>query len=105
MQPMVLSQKDAESEFIYLSKLIGGYTEKLKGHDRLVINFSKLGTIIDYLSSHKLFSVKAESFVKWLDIYYFLNNTSVINILEYKELKRKASLINNIRKIKTTSSV
>jgi hypothetical protein len=32
---MVLSQKDAEVEISYLSRIMGGYTEKdKKGHDR-----------------------------------------------------------------------
>ena len=30
---------DAELEFLYLSILIQGYTEKLRQHDRMVVNY------------------------------------------------------------------
>jgi len=59
-----LGQKDAELEFLYISKLINGYTEKDKIYNRVVVNYSKMNTVIDYLSSHKLISVKAKSLEK-----------------------------------------
>ena len=100
-QRMVLSQKDAELELGYLSSIMGGYTEKdQKGHDRLVVNYSYLGSLIDYLSTRKLYSVKAESFKKWMEIFYIRKNNSVLNDRQLRELKIKAAFINSMRKIK-----
>jgi hypothetical protein len=64
IQRFVIEQKDAELEFNLLSKLINGYTEKLRGNDRIVINYLKLDVLIEYLNTFKLNSVKAESFEK-----------------------------------------
>jgi hypothetical protein len=64
IQRFVLGQKDAEAEFMYLSFLLNGYTEKLKNNDRLVINFNKLNILIGYLNYHKLHSVKEKSLEK-----------------------------------------
>jgi hypothetical protein len=64
IQRFVLAQKDAESEFIFISKLINGYTEKLKGHDRIVINYLKLDLLIEYLTIFELRTAKAQSFAK-----------------------------------------
>jgi hypothetical protein len=64
IQRFVLAQKDAEAEFMYLSLLLNGYTEKLKKNDRLVINFNKLNILIGYLNDHKLHSVKEKSLEK-----------------------------------------
>lgn len=98
-QRFVLGQKDAELEFLYISKLINGYTEKNKIYDRVVVNYSKMNTVIDYLSSHKLISVKAKSLEKWLEIYRIRKNKVVLNENDYKLLKKKASLINSLRKM------
>lgn len=99
IQRFVLGQKDAELEFLYLSKLIQGYTEKLKQHDRIVINYLKLDTLIEYLNSHKLYSIKAKSFEKWMEIYNIRKNKSSLEPLDYKQLKKKSSFINALRKI------
>lgn len=99
VQRLVLAQKDAELEFLYISKLINGYTEKNKIYDRVVVNYSRLNTIIDYLSSHKLISVKAKSLEKWMEIYRIRKNKTVLNENDIKLLKKKASLINSLRKI------
>jgi hypothetical protein len=64
IQRFVLGQKNAEEEFIFISNLINGYTEKLKGYDRIVINYLKLDILIRYLNEFNLNSVKAESFDK-----------------------------------------
>ena len=94
IQRFVLGQKDAEFEFVVLSELINGYTEKLKGNDRLVINYLKLDILIGYLNTFKLKSVKAESFEKWMEIYKYRKNRSDSEIINYNELKKKASFIN-----------
>jgi hypothetical protein len=99
IQRFVLGQKDAEAEFIYLSLLLDGYTEKLKNNDRLVINFRKLNNLLDYLKNHKLYSVKEKSLEKWLEIYYIrVNQNSPLDIAHYNSIKKKASLINSLRK-------
>lgn len=97
IQRFVLEQKDAELEFLYLSKLLEGYTEKLKGHDRLVVNYLKLNSLIEYLNAHRLYSTKAKSFEKWIEIYQYRKNKSASEQIDYKHLKKNASLINFLR--------
>jgi hypothetical protein len=99
IQRFVLGQKNAESEFIYLSELIDGYTEKLKQHDRLVVNYLNLNILIEYLNRHKLYSTKYKSFDKWMEIYNFRCNKEKCELIDYGLLKKKASLINQLRKI------
>lgn len=101
IQRIVIGQKDAELEFNYLSNLLNGYTEKLKGHNRLVINYSNLSRIICYLNNHKLYSIKAKSYDKWLDIYNMRKNRNKLEKIDYVFIKKKASLINSLRKILT----
>jgi len=55
-----MAQKDAELEFSYLSQLIQGNLEKYKSYDRVVVNYLKLDTIIEYFS-RQLYSIKAKS--------------------------------------------
>ncbi len=98
VQRFVLGQKDAELEFLYLSKLVKGYTEKLKGHDRLVVNYLKLDILIEYLNTHKLYSIKAKSFEKWMEIYNYRKNKPASEQIDYIQLKKNASLINLLRK-------
>jgi hypothetical protein len=81
-------------EFIFLSKLINGYTEKLKNHDRLVINYLKLDILIEYLNKFNLNSEKAKSFKKWMEIYEYRKNKPTLEKINYNELKKKASFIN-----------
>ena len=102
-QRIVLGQKDAEQEFNYLSSILDGYTEKLKGHDRLVINYSNSpcrdGKILHYLNHHSLHSVKAKSYNKWLEIYNIRNSQKFLDKADFILIKKKASLINCLRKI------
>lgn len=98
-QRIVLGQKDAEQEFNYLSNMLDGYTEKLKGHDRLVINYSNSNKILQYLSHHSLYSVKAKSHSKWLEIYNIRKNKKFLDQFDFVSIKKKASLINCMRKI------
>ena len=63
------------------------------------MNFFALDIIIDYLSRYKLHSVKAESLEKWLEIYDYRKNKPSTEIVDYDQLKKKASLINQLRKI------
>lgn len=97
LQRFVLGQKDAELEFLYLSKLIGGYTQKLKQHDRLVVNYLKLYTLIAYLNRHKLYSIKAKSFEKWVEIYNYRKDSNLDE--KYPLIKKRAAYINSIRKL------
>jgi hypothetical protein len=99
IQRIVVGQKDAEIEFNYLSNMLTGYTEKLKGHNRLVINYSNLSKIIFYLNDHKLYSSKSKSYQKWIEIYDIRKNRNTLDPIDYKFIKKKASLINSIRKI------
>jgi len=94
VQRFVLGQKDAEPEFIYLSGLIDGYTEKLKGYDRIVVNYLKLDILIKYLNTFKLNTAKAQSYEKWIEIYDYRKNKPASEIINYSEIKKKASFIN-----------
>ena len=99
IQRFVLGQKDAEQEFKFLSLLLNGYTEKLKNNDRLVINFSNLNILLAYLNNHKLYSTKEKSLEKWLEIYNIrISNKNPLNSEFYNTIKKKASLINSLRK-------
>jgi hypothetical protein len=100
VQRFALGQKDAELEFSYLSKLIGGNLEKCKNcFSRVIVNYSNLGAIINYLSIHGLYSIKAKSLENWLEIYDYRKNKPASEKVDYKQLKQKASLINQLRKI------
>nr|YP_010218788.1 hypothetical protein LK370_mgp035 [Morchella brunnea]UBU98595.1 hypothetical protein [Morchella brunnea] len=108
VQRFALSQKDAELEFLFLSKLVQGNLEKCKGFDRIIVNYSNLDIIINYLNTHNLHSIKAKSLEKWLQIYEYRKNKPAkplqglcISPLEdasekvdYKQMKKDASLIN-----------
>lgn len=93
-QRIVLGQKDAEKEFTFLSNMLDGYTEKLKKDDRLVIHYSNSDKILHYLNHHPLYSVKAKSYSKWLEIHNIRKNKK---FMDRDDLK--ASLINILRKI------
>lgn len=99
MQRMVISQKNAESEFAYISKLIQGYTEKLKIYDRIVVNYLKLDIIIQYLNIHKLRSNKEKAFYNWMEIYNFRKSKKRMTLKDVINIKNKAKLINKLRKI------
>jgi hypothetical protein len=66
MQRIVIAQNETEKEFLYLSKLLEGYTEKGEHirKDRIVVNYLKLNVVINYLIKYKLRTIKAKSFEK-----------------------------------------
>ena len=99
VQRFSIAQKEAEPEFFYLKDLLKGNYELRKSYSRIVVNFFALDIIIDYLSRYKLHSVKAESLEKWLEIYDYRKNKPSTEIVDYDQLKKKASLINQLRKI------
>lgn len=99
VQRFSIAQKEAEPEFFYLKDLLKGNYELRKSYSRIVVNFCALDIIIDYLSRYKLHSVKAESLEKWLEIYDYRKNKPSTEIVDYDKLKKKASLINQLRKI------
>lgn len=77
IQRYVLSQKDSKEELIFLTSLLKGYVEKSTRCDRLVINFSELDHIINYLEIYPLRSSKNQSFTIWKAIWSYrkkLNN-------------------------------
>ena len=100
-QRIVLGQKDAEKEFTFLSNMLDGYTEKQKGDDRLVIHYSNSNKILHYLNHHPLYSVKAKSYSKWLEIHNIRKNNAkkFMDRDDFTSIKKKASLINILRKI------
>ena len=99
VQRFSIAQKDAEPEFFYLKDLLNGNYELWKNYSRIVVNFYALDIIINYLSKYELHSVKAKSLKKWLEIYDYRKNKSSIEKVDYVQLKKKASLINQLRKI------
>jgi len=99
IQRFVLGQVNAKDEFIFLSKLLEGYYEEYKDQNRVVINYLKTDLLISYLNSYKLRSIKKKSFENWMEIYLYRKNNKNFTELDYKLLKKKASLINQLRKI------
>ena len=99
VQRFSLVQKDTKPEFLFLSELLKGNYEMRKDFSRIVINFYNLDTIINYLTKYKLYSVKAKSLEKWLEIYEYRKNKPSSEKVDYSLLKKKASLINQLKKI------
>ena len=61
---------------------------------------SPLPTVWWVNNTHKLYSIKAKSFEKWMEIYHYRKNKPASEPIDYKQLKKKrASLINLLRKI------
>lgn len=87
-QRLIISQKEAELEFVFLSKLINGYTEKLKMHDRIVVNYSNTEILISYLNAHKLRSLKAKAFEKWMEIYNFRKSKKEMTLKDFEYIKK-----------------
>lgn len=98
-QRFVLGQTDAKEEFVFLTELIGGYHEEGKKENisRVIVNYSKAELLISYLNIYKLRSNKGKSFDNWMAIYFY--RKSNVNELDYKFLKKKANLINQLRKV------
>lgn len=99
LQRFVLGQTNAKEEFMYLSKLLDGYYEEYKDANRLIINYLKTDLLISYLKNYRLHSIKYKSFQKWMEIYTFRKNNKNFSDIDYKIIKKKASLINQLRKI------
>lgn len=101
-QKFILVQKAADLEMNYLSSLIGGIYYKEKNEmSRVYIVSSKCDSLIEYLSRHKLYSMKLIAFEKWKEIYEYRKTTTLSSDLKYDYpfLKKKSSLINSIRKV------
>ena len=65
-QKFNLVQKAADLEMNYLSSLIGGiYYKEDKQMSRVHLAYSNCDSLIEYLSRHKLYSIKSVSFEKW----------------------------------------
>jgi LAGLIDADG endonuclease len=98
MQRIVIEQKDSEQEFLYISNLIQGYTEKRIRYDRIVVNYLKCNIIIDYLMKFKLRSTKFKSFEKWMEIYVLRKNKKKGTKIDIDYVKKEAKFINKTRK-------
>jgi hypothetical protein len=84
----------------YLTELIGGiFYKDNKEMCRVHLAYSKCDSLIEYLSRHKLYSIKSLSFSKWKEIYDYRKNKPSDIKHDYPILKKKASLINQIRKV------
>lgn len=99
-----MAQKDAELEFSYLSQLIQGNLEKYKSYDRVVVNYLKLDTIIEYFSRHKLYSIKAKSLEKWLQIYQYRKNRPASEPVDLKRVKKDATFKKSTGRISAIKS-
>jgi hypothetical protein len=99
-QKFILVQKAADLEMKYLTELIGGiFYKDNKEMCRVHLAYSKCDSLIEYLSRHKLYSIKSLSFSKWKEIYDYRKNKPSDIKHDYPILKKKASLINQIRKV------
>lgn len=90
-QRFALGQKDAKLEFLFIRELINGNLEynKNKNFYRVIVNYLKLDTIIEYISRYPLYSLKAKSFEKWMRIYNIRKNKT--EPVDYAQIKRDAS--------------
>lgn len=99
-QKFNLVQKTADLEMNYLSSLIGGIYYKEKNNmSRVHLAYSKCDSLVEYLSRHKLYSIKSISFEKWKEIYDYRKNKPSDVKYDYPFLKKKVSLINQLRKV------
>lgn len=99
-QKFNLVQKAADLEMNYLSSLIGGiHYKEDKQMSRVHLAYSNCDSLIEYLSRHKLYSIKSTSFEKWKEIYDYRKNKPSNVKHDYPFLKKKVSLINQLRKV------
>lgn len=65
------------------------------------MSYSNADTLLKYLESHPLYSIKAKSLEKLLEIYQYSKTKKLrITKVDYSLIKRKAAYINNYRKLK-----
>jgi len=96
-QVITVNQKDADEEFLFLSKLMKGRFTKERGYSMVVVSYSFADTLINYLIQNKLSSVKAESMEKWVEIFHSRRNN--LATVDYSWVKQKAAFINQSRKL------
>ena len=83
----------------YLSSLIGGiYYKEDKQMSRVHLAYSNCDSLIEYLSRHKLYSIKSVSFEKWKEIYDYRKNKPSDVKYDYPLKKTKSSSHKSIKK-------
>ena len=72
----VISQKDDKEFSIDLANLINGYIIHIKSYNgyNIVVNFSKLSIILNYIKTYPLKTKKLISYNRWLKIYNLVKN-------------------------------
>jgi len=80
MQRYIITQKDAANELGIIAGWLNGYVERQQHAHRLVVNYTKLGVVINYFSRFPLRSIKAASFFAWLEVgvsYLWWNSANI----------------------------
>ncbi len=76
-QCLIFYHKDVKAEFEYLNKLIKGeFLKKDANGSLIIVNYQNVESIAKYFSIFNLYTVKAESMKRWLDIH----NSRVSNL-------------------------
>jgi len=72
----IISQKDDKDFSQSVATLLDGYITHVKSYHgyNIVVNFGKLGKILNYLKNYPLKTKKLISYNKWLKIYYLVKN-------------------------------
>jgi hypothetical protein len=72
----IISQKDDKEFSQNVATLLDGYITHIKSYNgyNTVVNFGKLGKILNYLKNYPLKTKKFISYNRWLKIYYLVKN-------------------------------
>jgi len=95
-QYLSIYHKEDKVEFEYLSKLVKGKLfEKERNRYIITVGYIDIKSIVKYFSMFKLYTVKAYSMKKWLDIYNYRVSNSNLNYKteDYFLVKRNAAFI------------
>jgi len=95
-QCLSIYHKEDKVEFEYLSKLVNGkFLKKERNRYIVTVDYKDINSLVNYFSMFKLYTVKAESMIKWLDIHnYRVSNPNIYPKTKgYSLVKRNAAFI------------
>ncbi len=93
----IISQKDDKNFSENLAILLNGYVTYVKSYNgyNTIVNFSKLGKILNYLKNYPLKTKKLISYRRWLKIYYLVNDKKHFTPEGLTIIKFLTKIINN----------
>lgn len=92
----VISQKDDKEFSQHAATMLNGYITYIKSYSgyNTVVNFSKLGIILDYLNRYPLKTKKLISYKRWLKIYHLVKDKKHLTSVGITVIKFIAKNIN-----------